>query len=334
MMQTVRRTLLQYMADGAFHSGESLGGLLGLSRAAVWKHIQALQDEGLAIDSVHGKGYCLRTPLELLDAEQILQRLPATVRKRLILEVFDELPSTNEYLLRPDISKSAGGAPRVCLVERQTAGRGRRGRSWHSPYGTSLAFSLLWRFDGDAGRLAGLSLAVGVCTLEALLRSDTQVRDGDVLLKWPNDLLWRGQKLGGILIEMAGDAAGPCNVVIGIGLNINNRSLAVDAQIDQPWTDLQTVTGRTVSRNRLAAELIEVLCQRLPEFETAGFPAFAAGYRRYDALQGADVSVQRGTDCLQGRAEGVDDLGCLRLRSSDGVQLIHSGEVSLRRLEG
>lgn len=323
----VRRQLLQQLSDGEFHSGEDLGASLGLSRAAVWKHIQALQQDGIAVESVHGKGYRLGTEIELLDSHHIYAQLSPRVRGQVQLEIFDDIESTNEYLLRAQ-DRAGPRLPRVCLAERQSAGRGRRGRIWQSPYATSLSFSLLWRFESGAQALAGLSLAVGVCVADLL----QQLRVIGVRLKWPNDLLWRHYKLGGILIEIAGDAAGPCDAVIGIGLNTHNRDQAVMHQVDQPWMDLASITGGPrISRNELAAGLIETLCRRLPEFEARGFAAFATAYTRYDALHATEVTVINGNQRLQGTADGVDNDGSLRLKTAGGVEYIRAGEVSVRQ---
>lgn len=326
-VNSMRRELLRQLSDGAFHSGEALGAGLGLSRAAVWKHVQALQQDGIAIESVHGKGYRLAAPVELLDGARILARLPQDLRERVQLEVFDDIGSTNEYLMRTR-DRAGSWSPRICLAERQSAGRGRRGRDWQTPYATSLACSLLWRFEAGAQALSGLSLAVGVCIAELL----QGMRAPDVRLKWPNDLLWRHYKLGGILIEIAGDAAGPCEAVIGVGININNRGQPAMRQVDQPWMDLSSIAPcGSVSRNELAAGLIETLCRRLPEFEAGGFGAFAEAYAAYDALYQTEVTISNGNERLQGVADGVDNDGSLRLRTAGEVKLIRSGELSVRR---
>ncbi|HEY3487601.1 MAG TPA: biotin operon repressor, partial [Gammaproteobacteria bacterium] len=149
MTAPIRRQLLHQLSDGDFHSGEALGTNLGLSRAAVWKHIRTLQEDGLAIESVHGKGYRLGARIELLDAAEITAQLPSALREQVVCEIFDELESTNGHLLQQR-ERQNPRLPRVCLAERQTAGRGRRGRIWQSPYATSLAFSLLWRFESGA----------------------------------------------------------------------------------------------------------------------------------------------------------------------------------------
>lgn len=326
-----RQKLLRHMADMQFRSGESLGQALGLSRAAVWKQIQALQADGLVCEAVHGKGYRLVVPVEPLDPAVIRSALSPQHADSVDLIVLDETESTNGYLLakaahRPEHAQ-------VCLAEHQTAGRGRRGRQWQSPYGTSLALSLMWRFETGAAALAGLSLATGVAMAECL----EQTGAGGLQLKWPNDLVYRDRKLGGILLEVAGDVAGPCYVVIGIGLNIATDSGHAGMQgVEQPWINLCELLPDKPppSRNRIAAGIIAALLDMLPRFEAQGFGCLAGEFRRRDVLYGRDVLLQRGNDQLSGRAMGVADNGGLILEYDGKREIIFSGEVSVRAVEG
>ncbi len=329
MQNSTRRKLLQLMADQRIHSGESLGQSLQISRSAVWKQIQALKAQGLDIEIMHGKGYRLRTLCELLDAETILAQIPADLAERLTLEVFDELESTNSYLM--SWLKQSAGLPQVCLAEQQTAGRGRRGRSWQSPYGTSLAFSMSWRFNAPAADLAGLSLVAGLAVVRVLAQNGV---DG-VQLKWPNDLIWQNKKAGGILIEVSGDAAGPCDIVIGIGLNISNNASYPEMQaVDQPWVGLDDALNseRGLSRNRLSALLVTELFAVLNQFEQSGFAVFREEYLACDALLQKQIVVQQGAQSLTGLAAGVDEQGCLLLQNENGISTVNFGEVSVRAI--
>ena len=322
---TTRQRLLNVLADQQAHSGADLAVLLNLSRAAVWKQIQSLRAAGLRIDASHGNGYRLITPIELLHADKILSLLPAQHSQTLRVLVFDELASTNQYLMQ----LPASTATIACLAERQTAGRGRRGRSWISPYATSLACSLRKQCNVDAGRLAGLSLVVGVVVATVLEAAGV----ADVQLKWPNDLLHQGRKIGGILIEISGDLAGPCALVIGIGLNINPSQLTQAAemqQIEQPWVDMYSVSSQAnLSRNRLTAELLSGLLDILPVFEADGFAAFIPAYQQRDALYNRPVRVKSGNASQTGIAVGVNAQGELRLRVGADVRNINAGEVSV-----
>lgn len=197
--------LLRLLADGRLHSGAVLAERLDMTRAAVCKAVRRLSDQlGLEITSGRGRGYRLITPIELLDAQRIGETLAATGRAPPVrLEIHQRIDSTNRHLMR----EAAHGAPSgtVCLAERQTAGQGRHGRCWVSPFGANLYLSILWRYPCGPAGLSGLSLAAGAVVADALRQLGVQ----GLVLKWPNDLLWGGRKLGGILLEVSGEAQGP-----------------------------------------------------------------------------------------------------------------------------
>lgn len=325
-----RRKLLVLLTNGRFHSGNALGHQLGLSRAAVWKQIQTLQQEGLRIEAVKARGYRLLTPVELLEHELISAALPQKLRQRINLFVFDELDSTNRYLMEAGRMPESKRIP-VCLVEKQRAGRGRHGRSWQTPYASAIAMSLRWRFEADAGSLAGLSLATGVVVTDVLERMGLS----SLQLKWPNDVVAGDKKLGGILIEIAGDAAGPCDVVVGIGVNVCNsgtEQAVAMPRIEQPWTDVLTLLNgeRLISRNQLAARLIEALIESFTVFGEQGFAPFQDHFNRRDALAGKKVCVLQAGGEKTGIACGVNGSGGLLLRSGNSTTTITSGEVSVR----
>ncbi len=351
MSDSTRHNLLQHLSDNAYHSGESLGQALGLSRAAIWKQIQALQTLGLDFDASRSKGYRLLTAVELLDVAQIRTHLSAAHAQTEIV-LFDEIDSTNSYLMQQLSLKKKGStaAPyqaTVCLSEIQTAGRGRRGRAWLTPYGSAVAFSLFWPFQAAASQLAGLSLATGVVVAEAIesfrpspeseQTDDPAAAQTGIRLKWPNDLWLNDRKLGGILIEVSGDAAGPCDLVIGIGLNVNTADTRYMENIDQPWTDMcelfaadPLAQAHKPSRNALVAKLMDGLLQMLPVFEQQGFAAYAAAYQQRDALMGREVYIQRGEQTIHGIARGVDQQGGFLFEHAAGLEVITAGEVSVR----
>jgi len=320
------RQLLDILSDGRFHSGEVLAAQLGgVSRAAVWKGIRVLQTFGLEIHAVRGRGYRLAEPLELLVADRIQAALTAAVRPWVTgIEVHERLDSTNTHLLNRAKDELPGGW--VCLAEYQSAGRGRRGRSWVSPFATNLYLSLLWRFTLEATLLSGLSLAVGV----ALLRALNEMGIPELGLKWPNDVLWRRRKLAGVLLEFGGESSGPCHIVAGIGLNVAMPRHAEPA-IDQPWVDLRSIVGPgQLSRNRLAARLISELVTAFVQFEQAGFAAFRQDWARYDLARNQPVTLQLPTTTINGIARGVDATGALLLETAAGIRPFLGGEVSLR----
>ena len=315
---------LALLADGKFHSGQELADLLGVSRTAVWKQLGKLQDLGLDLESARGKGYRINGGIELLDAQRIRAALSTQASVLLTeLQLAIEIDSTNAELLR---RLQRGPASRlVCSAEQQTAGRGRRGRSWVSPFGSNIYLSLAWEFAGGAAALEGLSLAVGVAVATALDNCGVQ----DLKLKWPNDLLHGGAKLGGILIEMVGDAAGSCQVVVGVGLNVR---MPVDAaaDIDQQWTDVTMASGLPVGRNQLLAALLNELLPLLSQFAEQGFAPWREPWMALDAHADSPVIVSSGERRLTGVARGVDHSGALLLEVAGSIQAIHGGEVSLR----
>lgn len=317
----MNEALIQLLADGQFHSGEELGELLGVSRAAVWKQLQKLAPLGLELESVKGRGYRLPGGLELFDPEKIAAALPDN-RKALAatLEIFPRTESTNNEAARRILQ---GGAHRYCCVaEQQLAGRGRRGRPWLSPFGRNLYFSKVWEFDDGAAALSGLSLSVGLAVLRALQGLGVS----GLGLKWPNDVLLDGRKLAGILLEMQGDPAGQCQVVIGIGVNLDMRYSDVSA-IGQPWSDL---SAYGLSRNRVLAALLVSLAEVMEEFVAAGFGAHREQWGRYDVFAGDEVAVQLGGNWQYGRALGVEADGALVVEVGGERRLFHGGEVSLR----
>jgi BirA family biotin operon repressor/biotin-[acetyl-CoA-carboxylase] ligase len=322
----IKYQLLRHLADGRFYSGEELARSFGITRAAVWKHLKGLREQqALEIHSVPGRGYRLAREMELLDPERILAGLSAgTVGRIASLEVHDRVDSTNNWLMQ----QAAAGAPAgtVCIAEQQTAGRGRRGRKWISPYGSNIYLSLLWRFALPPAQLSGLSLAAGLATLRALRQLGVE----GVGLKWPNDLVWENRKLAGLLLEVAGEAGGPSLVVIGVG--VNTRLPAEHAAaIDQPWVDLHSLpAGARVSRNRLAGTLIHHLLEVLEGFSEHGLVPLVPEWNRHDVYLGRQVVLRSSNREITGIHQGIDPTGALLLEQGTAVQAYHAGEVSLR----
>lgn len=315
--------ILKILSDGRFHSGEDLARHARVTRAAVWKAIQALQEQfALDIHSVRGRGYCLATPIELLDRDAILGLLerPSPVCG---VETFLSIDSTNQYLMQKAQQLTP---PWLVLAEHQRAGRGRRGRTWQSPLAGNLYLSLLWRFHQVSASFASLSLVVGTLVCQ-VLQSYGVAQLG---LKWPNDVLCQGKKLCGILIEMRGETQGPSDVVIGIGLNLAMPESA-GRQIDQPWIALQQVMPQLPSRNALVARLTEAMINALPQFETRGLLPFLQAWQALDAYRDAPVQLQLGDRQIDGIAHGIDEQGALRVEHDGKLQRYYSGEISLRK---
>lgn len=325
-MTTTRSEILKRLADGGFHSGTDMGCALGVSRAAVCKTIKSLTDAGLDIHRVTGRGYRLAQPLQPLDRRAILRHLgPEANRMRDRFTLLEETGSTNAYLLERSAAASFHGS--VCLAEAQAHGRGRRGRQWVATPYHNILLSMGWRFASGPGIVAGLSLAAGV----ALARALEEYGAPGVGLKWPNDVLSEDKKLAGVLVDVHGEATGPSLIVLGVGVNgfIGNHDAA---QIDQPWTDLHTITGKPVDRNRLAALILRELRHMFEVFADKGLAAFRDAWQRRHRYHGQRVHLLVGSREVAGTVEGIDDHGALLLRDARGVQAFHSGEISLRRV--
>lgn len=314
------REVLQQLAHGGPVSGAELAAQLGVTRAAVWKQIEALRAAGLPIEARTKVGYCLPWPMELLDAERIQQALPNPAAP---VQVHWALDSTQDALARlpgdaPDLS--------VVLAETQTQGRGRRGHGWASPPCLGLYLSCLKHFAGGPASLAGLSIAAGVCVAQALAEAGVP----DLQLKWPNDVLAHGAKLAGVLIEVQGEYDGPCTARVGVGVNLRLPP-EWRATLGQPVTDLASLCGgRPPERNALAARLIDHLRTGLITFEEKGLAPFVPDFARRDALAGQALTLTGAGDLHQGVGRGIDARGALRVEHAGQVHTIQSSHVSVR----
>lgn len=320
------RALLQRLGPGPV-SGDVLAREAGLTRAAVWKRIAALREAGIGIDAVPGRGYRLQHPLDLLEGDAIRERLPMAVRGQLAdLEVAWSLDSTNSALLRRDTP--ARGCS-VLLAERQTGGRGRRGRAWASPLAAHVYLSVARRFEGGLARLGGLSLVAGIAACEAL----HELGYRQVALKWPNDLVVADghglRKLGGLLVEGGGEAAGVARAVIGLGINVRMPAAAA-AAVDQPWTDLAALST-AIPRNAVVAAVLARLLPALHAFDADGLAPFLPRFTALDVLAGREVRVHEAAHAWPAIARGIAADGALRVVDADGHErLVHAGDVSVR----
>jgi BirA family biotin operon repressor/biotin-[acetyl-CoA-carboxylase] ligase len=328
----IRPALLDLLADGRLHSGAALAGALGVTRAAVWKGVARLRAQGVGVEAVARRGYRLPEPVDLLDERRMRAQLdPARSHRLHSLEVLYAVDSTNTRLL--GAAPPPFGTAAVCVSELQTAGRGRRGRRWIAPFGASLALSLAWTFRDVARDMASLSLCAGVAVVRALARLGAC----GVMLKWPNDVLFEGNKLAGILVELRAEAAGPAHVVIGIGLNVA-LSPAARREIAAGGgrTDVAAAADacrESPSRNRLAGVLIDEVLGVIAEFETAGFDAMHSAWAAHDALKGRTVNVALGESQVVGQACGIDRDGGLWVEVGGVRRKFVAGEVSLRHDE-
>lgn len=309
--------LLRCLADGEFHSGQQLADVLDVSRSSVWNHLQNLHEYGLQVYSVRGKGYRLAEPLQLFDKAGLQQALPQS-------RLLSVTQSTNDWLLHHMAELPSGY---LCIAEFQTHGRGRNAKSWQAPYGANLMFSKLWLFERWPADMAALSLVVGLMVVQALRQQGVR----GVRLKWPNDVVWpdeqgRMHKLGGILVELRGEAAGAVRVVIGVGVNCAKTPV----DVDQPVVSCADITQQALARQALLVAINKSLESGLDLFAKQGFAAFVDLWSAFDVLQGQSVRVTDGDVVVRGVAQGVDEHGALRVFVDGQTVTFASGEVSVR----
>ena len=319
------RALLALLADGEYRSGEEIGRRLHVTRAAVWKQIKKLEEMGLPLEACRGRGYRIQGGLSLLDERRIGELLNPTAFLHLgQLELMQMVTSTNAMAL--ERIKEGNQSGYVCLAEGQSDGRGRRGRQWASPFAANIYVSLLMHYESGATAVEGLSLAVGTAVADAMRFMGV----AEVQLKWPNDVLWSGRKLGGILLEMAGDPAGACDVVVGVGLNVHMTGEKKE-MISQPWVDMSEILGARPDRNEVAAALINTMLPLLANYESRGFKYYRSAWEQLDGLRDEPVVLFMGDQQVTGIARGVDESGSLKIEGEAGLRCYSGGEISLRK---
>jgi len=316
---TIPLTLISILSDGDFHSGEQLGERLGMSRAAINKHIQTLRDWGVDVFTVPGKGYSLPEPIQLLNEQLIRSQIE--YGSVAVLPVID---STNQYLLDRINELQSGDA---CIAEYQQAGRGRRGRKWFSPFGANLYLSMYWRLEQGPAAAIGLSLVIGIVMAEVLHDlGATQVR-----VKWPNDLYLQDRKLSGILVELTGKTGDAAQIVIGAGINMAMRRVEEDV-VNQGWITLQEA-GIAIDRNALAVRLIKELRTSLQLFELEGLTPYLSRWEKLDNFINRQVKLIIGDREIVGISRGINAQGALMLEQNGEIKPWMGGEISLRSAE-
>jgi BirA family biotin operon repressor/biotin-[acetyl-CoA-carboxylase] ligase len=334
IVSSSQKKILVILADGQFHSGTELAEKIGISRSAICKQLNNLTEQlGLEFNAISGKGYCLKHALQLLSETEINSYLNPKVRCLIKqLEIHHSIDSTNSYLsdkVQLNTTEITNNSGFVCLAEYQTAGRGRRGRDWVSPFGSNIYLSILWNFQNGAASINGLSLAIGVAVIRAL--NDLGI--DNVGLKWPNDIYWQGKKLAGILIEVSGEIGGACNAVIGLGLNVYLPKEKAQS-ITQDWVDLSQISTENPAtiRNKVTATLLNYLMPTIANFEKDTLDSYLNEWRYLDCMKGKEVNLFMGKQVYIGVVKGIDNNGLLLLANDQGeLKTFASGEVSFRQ---
>jgi BirA family transcriptional regulator, biotin operon repressor / biotin---[acetyl-CoA-carboxylase] ligase len=319
--------VFQRLDDRDYQSGEALAADLSVTRAAVWKAVEQLRELGVALDAQTNKGYRLGQGVSALSVERIDSLLPAGVRTQIeALLVEWTLESTNTKLL--EALPPAAGSAAVVLAEHQTGGRGRRGRGWVAPPGGAICLSLSWQYPDLPADLSALSLVVGLCAVNTL----RELQVPGVRLKWPNDLVTAGGKLGGILIEMRAESGGPVHVVVGIGLNVllDDTARAAVKASGNTADDIRAHHQPVPDRNVIVAGLLARLIPALEGFPRHGFSPHLDNWHDCDALRECEVRVENAGEITRGVARGIDAHGALLVETPTGVRRFISGEVSVR----
>ena len=290
-------------------SGTSIGEALGISRMAVQKRIQALVENGLPIDAVSGKGYTLPHGVLLLSDESIGQHLDPVLCES--VEVLQSVQSTNSHLIK---QTKLNNKAKVCVAESQSAGRGRRGNDWHSAPYRNVMLSISWGFDNWPETITGLGLAVALIIAETI----NQKYALNIKIKWPNDLMVKQDKLAGILIDVAGESSGSCNVVIGLGLNVHQPDWS-DNDAAYRWLDLESLDIRP-DRNQLIGLISRNLIKMLAQFSSAGFAPLVDRWNALSSYSGQRVRVGTVDHYIEGRMLSVDAVGALLIVDDHGAE--------------
>ena len=315
--------IIDILADGQIHSGEQLGERLGMTRAAINKHIKTLRSWGLDIQTITSKGYQLPMQINLLNKQCIEKYVTGT---QIIVEPV--IDSTNQYMLDRIPNLQSGD---TCLAEYQSAGRGRRGRQWISPFGCNLYLSTYWKLEQGPAAAIGLSLVVGIVIAETL----NKLCGNKVKVKWPNDLYMNDKKLAGILVELTGKTGDAAHIIIGIGINIgmNKSIIKKDETINQAWSAL-TDEVENIERNELAGNIINALKKSLLIFEKQGLKPFLSRWFELDNFLERNVKLLIGNDIIFGVEKGINEQGALLLQKENGEIIPYiGGEISLRSNE-
>ncbi len=319
-MSKQRDIILARLAAGSRPvSGDRLALELGISRAGVWKHIETLRRQGIRIEAVTGRGYVLCS--EVLAASVLETRLKTRFVGRPCL-VLDEVDSTNSEAMR--LASEGAEEGLTVIAHRQTRGRGRLGRNWHTFADDGLAMSILLRPNLPPEHVSQLTLVAGVACHQALSNFAPGIR-----LKWPNDLLHNGRKLAGILTEMRAEPGHVQAVVIGIGVNVRAPANGWPADITQPATDLSSIAGKPVSRLETATRLLESLEAIYVDFLENGFAAVSEQWWQAHATSGKPVRVHDGGRYITGIADSLDADGALLLRTENGIERIIAGDLEI-----
>lgn len=320
----ILRELLAREPD--FLSGPTLAAKLGMSRVSVWLHMQKLREQGFVFEAGRSRGYRIAQRPPGLHLEFIQAHLKGR-RRDLAISLLDEVDSTNDEAAR---QLAAGRpAPFVVLARKQTHGRGRLGRVWHSEENGNLYASFAFRPRVAPSRMAIFTLWMGVNVCE-LIANFAPLTPG---IKWPNDILFDGRKAGGMLTEARIDSDQIRDLIFGLGLNVNGPAAAWPAELSRRAVSLSEQAAAPLDLNRLTSALIGRVLLAYEQFvDGAHLETFADLWQRFDVLRGQPVALLQGGRRIAGTAQGIDNEGSLLIRGANGrLQRFHAGDVTLEK---
>ncbi len=314
------KMILSILKDGEYHSGQEIANTLHVSRTSIAKYIHTLQNLGLDIYTIKGRGYAVPYNIDLLDEELINKECGGAA-----IKTFDMIDSTNRYMMTYLDEFHQGSC---ILAETQTMGVGRSNTSWISPFGAQLILSMYWNCDKSTS-MAGLSLAVGLATIKTLEYFGVK----DIGLKWPNDIYSNQKKLAGILVESKASILYGFQIVIGVGINLINTKVMESNHLES--IGLESLTDHHISKNELAISLIKEYRKTLTYFEQNGFNNMRPEWNSRDIYKNYKVRlIDKHTNTLitEGIERGVNENGSILIENSRGIlEAFHIGDMSLRR---
>ena len=323
MLSISQFELLKRIQNGLWYSADTLAKQVAMSPNAIWKNIQQLKEKNIAIQKDTKKGYRLVQPLWLLDEATIHSSLlPELIKTHPQWYILQSTPSTNSFCRQLSTSDCSWI---ICCAEEQTAGKGRLGRHWNSPFAQNIYCSIRWTAPCKIAQLSGLSLAVSLAIQQALSQ---YVDESSLGIKWPNDILLHGKKIAGILIEIVNATDAATQVVIGFGINVNSNTKQTPLS-EHPHCSLFDSQLRIYNRNQILGQCLNQLFTVLQQFIDKGIEPILSQWRRHDVLYNQTIKLQQQDSFLQGIAKGINAKGELRLQTNTGILLINSGDASI-----
>lgn len=313
--------------SGGYVSGEEISQQLGVSRTAVWKHIQEIKQAGYAIEAHSRRGYTLRQAPDLLLPDEIRAILDTKVLGREV-HYYSEVESTNNLAKKLAAEGCQEGT--VVVAEAQSAGRGRISRGWYSPHGKGIWMSVVLRPPFGPQEAPKCTLMAAVAINKAI-RDFTGIKSG---IKWPNDILYNGKKMVGILTEMSAEMDAINYVVIGMGINVNIDAADFPPEIADIASSLSSAVGRKVERLPLLAAILKQLEVLYGEVTAHGFERMFDEWRAQSVTLGQAVNVIAASHNFEGVAVNIDEDGALLVKTADGLKKVIAGDVSIRPKSG